>query len=118
MGLVLARCQTLPKDLDPKQRSAATTWLVANDKSQREEPDKRLLEPLGLFICYGKGVPSATTLADGCAPSTFNATCPLHWQMVSVSAPVLSVIEQCARAMRRAVPVTPSTRSLPSTPRI
>lgn len=118
MGPVLARCQTLPKDLDPKQRSAATTWLVANDKSQREEPDERLLEPLGLFICYGKDVPSATMLADGCAPSAFNVTYPLHWQTVSVGAPVLSVIEQCARAMWRAVPVTPSTRSLPSTPRI
>jgi hypothetical protein len=33
MGPVLARGQTLPKDLDLKQRSAAATWLVAHDKS-------------------------------------------------------------------------------------
>ena len=55
---------------------------------------------------------------ERCAPSAFNASSPLRWQTASDGAPVQSIIEQCARAMRRIVLIIPSARSFPCTPKI
>jgi hypothetical protein len=60
-----------------RRRPAAAAWLVARDMSQRAEPDVR---PHGLCIYCGKDTPPAHLADRRCAPSAFNASCPLRWQ--------------------------------------
>jgi hypothetical protein len=103
-----------------RRRPVATTWLVAHDISQRVKPDIRPLKPCGLCIYCGEDAPPAHLADRRCAPSAFNASCPLRWQ----AAPGPSCrwrtypvhYQQCARAARRTVLIIPYTRSFPCTP--
>jgi hypothetical protein len=63
-----------------RQRPAAAAWLVARDISQQAGPDVRS-KPRGLRIYCGKDTPPAHPADRRCAPSTFNASCPLYWQV-------------------------------------
>ena len=85
------------------------------------EPNVRPLKPHGLCIYCGEDAPPATTLT-GDMPSQH-----LMRPVQSVGrrrqghpaddAPVQSVDKQCARAIRSAVLIIPSTGSFPCTPR-
>jgi hypothetical protein len=81
-GPVLTRVRPYPVRLRSplRWRPAAAAWLVARDISQRAEPDVRPLKPHGLCIYCGEDAPPAHPADRRCAPSTFNASCLLHWQ--------------------------------------
>jgi hypothetical protein len=111
-------CPTLPL----RRKPAAAAWLVARNVSQRAEPDIRPIRLCNLCIYCGKDAAPATTL-KGDTPSHHLMR---HVQSASRrrqghpadGVPDQSVGKQCARAKRRTVPITPSTRSFPCTPRI
>jgi hypothetical protein len=63
-----------------RRRPAVAAWLVARDISQRAEPNVRPLKPRGLCIYCGEDAPLAHLADMRCAPSAFNASCPLRWQ--------------------------------------
>jgi hypothetical protein len=121
MGPVLTRVRPYPVRLRSplRWRPAAATWLVARDISQRAEPDVRPLKPRGLCIYCWEDVPPAHPADGWCAPSAFNAFCPLHWQVAqghpADGAPIQSIVKQW-RAARRTVVIIPYTRSFPCTP--
>jgi hypothetical protein len=115
-GPVLACVQAFPV------LSTITAWLVAHDVSRRAEPDVKPMKPCSLCIYCGEDAPPATTLTGG-VPSQ-HLMCPVQSAgrrrqgHPAGCAPDQSVGEQCARAERRIVLITPSTRSFPCTPRI
>ena len=102
-----------------RRRPDAATWHVARDISQRAEPDVR---PLGCTVSafIAKRTPPVHPVDRRCAPSEFNATCPLRWQAAPGPScrrcPFQSIVKQCARAVRRTVLIIPYTRSFPCTP--
>jgi hypothetical protein len=95
---------------------------VARDISQRAEPDVRPIWLYSLCIYCGEDTPPAATLT-GDAPSQ-HLMCPVQSAdrrrqgHPADGTPDQSVGEQCARAERRTVPIIPSTRTFPCTPRI
>jgi hypothetical protein len=105
-----------------RRKLAAAAWLVARNVSQQAEPDVRPIWLCSLCIYCGKDVPPATTLT-GDAPSQ-HLMCPVQSTgrrcqgHPADGVPDQSIGEQCARAERRIVPIIPSTRSFPCTPKI
>jgi hypothetical protein len=104
------------------QKPAAAAWLVAHNVSQRAEPDERPMRLCSLCIYCGEDAPPATTLT-GDAPSQHlmhpvQSAGRRRQGHLADDAPDQSVCKQCAHAKRRTVPITPSTRSFPCTPRI
>jgi hypothetical protein len=104
------------------RKPAAAAWLVARNISQRSEPHERPMRLCSLCIYCGEDAPPATMLT-GDAPSQL-LMCPVQSASKRCQghppngAPDRSVGKQCARAKRRTVPITPSTRRFPCTPRI
>jgi hypothetical protein len=87
-----------------RRRPAAAGWLVARSVSQRAEPDVGPLKPRGLCIYYGEDAPPATMLTDD-VPSQhlMRLVHPAGRRRQghpADSAPVQSVVKQCARAMQ------------------
>jgi hypothetical protein len=105
-----------------RRRPAATTWLVAREISQRAEPDVR---PLGRTVSafIAEGTRCLLTLLTGDVPPQ-HLMRPVHFAgrrrqgHPANSAPIQSIIKQCARAAWRTVPIIPYTRSFPCTPRL
>jgi hypothetical protein len=95
---------------------------VARNVSQRAEPDERPMRLCSLCIYCGEDVSPATTLT--CDAPSQHLMCPVQSAgrrrqgHPADGAPDQSVGKQCARAKRRTVPITHSTRSFPCTPRI
>jgi hypothetical protein len=95
---------------------------VARDISRRADPDVRPLKPCGLCIYCKEDASPATILTDD-VPSQY-LMCPVHSAgrrrqgHPTDSAPVQSVVKQCARAVWRTMLTIPCTRSFPCTPRI
>jgi hypothetical protein len=83
-GPILTRVRPYPMRLRSplRRRPAAAAWLVARDISRWAEPDVRPLKPHGLCIYCGEDAPPAHSIDRRCAPSAFNAPCPLRWQVV------------------------------------
>jgi hypothetical protein len=95
---------------------------VARDISQRAESDVRPIRLCSLCIYCGEDASPATTLTDD-APSQHlmrpvQFTGKRRQGHPADDAPDQSVGKQCARAERRTIPIVPSTRSFPCTPRI
>jgi hypothetical protein len=115
-GPVLARVQAFPA------LPTITAWLEARDVSRRAEPDVKPMKSCSLCIYYGEDTPPVTTLTGG-VPSQ-HLKCPVQsagrrrQSHPAGGVPDQSVGKQCARAERRTVLITPSTRSFPCTPRI
>jgi hypothetical protein len=102
-----------------RRRPAAAAWLVARDISQQAEPDVRPLKPCGLCIYCGEDAPPAHPTDRRCAPSAFNASCPLRWQAAPGpscrwrTCPVhCQTVRPCHR---RTMAIIPYTRSFPCT---
>jgi hypothetical protein len=93
-------------------------WLVARNVSQWAEPDARPMRLCSICIYCREDAPPATTLTRN-APSrhlmrpiqSVGRRCQGH---PADGAPDQFVGKQCARAERRTVPITPSTRSFPA----
>jgi hypothetical protein len=95
---------------------------VARNVSQQVEPDVRPIWLCSLCIYCEKDAPPATTLT-GDAPSQHlmrpvQSAGRRRQGQPADGAPDQSVGEQCARVERRIVPIIPSTRSFPCTPKI
>ena len=103
-----------------RRRPDAATWLVARDVSQRAEPDVR---PLGRAVSafIAERTRRLSTLLTGDVPPQ-HLMRPVHSAGVGCQghpadgAPVQSVVEQYAHAVRRTVLIIPCTRSFPCTP--
>jgi hypothetical protein len=118
-GPVPTRVQALPY---APRSGGKPPWLVAHNVSQRAEPDVRPMRLCSISIYCGEDAPPATTLI-GDAPSQHlmrpvQSAGRRRQGHPADGAPDRSVGEQCARAERRTVPITPSIRSFPCTPRI
>jgi hypothetical protein len=121
-GPMLARVQALPPRFPLRRGPTAAAWLVAQDASQRAEPDTKPIKPCSLDIYCGKDAPPATTLTGDvpsqhlmCPVPSAGRRCQGH---PAGGAPAGSVSKQCARAEWRTVLTIPSTRSFPCTPKI
>jgi hypothetical protein len=116
-GPVLTRVRPYPMRLRSplKRRLAAAAWLVARDVSQRAGHDVR---PLGHAVStfIAERTRRLSTLLTGDVPPQ-HLMRPVHsagrWHQShpTDSAPVQSIIKQCARAARRTVSIIPYTRS-------
>jgi hypothetical protein len=118
-GPVMTHVQALPY---APRSGKNPPWLVARNVSQRAKPDVRPMRLCSLSIYCGDDVPPATTLT-GDVPSQHlmrpvQSTGRRRKGHPADGVPDRSVSEQCARAERRTVPITPSTRSFPCTLRI
>jgi hypothetical protein len=95
---------------------------MARDISQQAKPDARSIQPCSLCIYCEEDAPSATTLTSDvpsrhlmCPVPSAGRRCQTH---PADGASDQSTGKQYARAERRAVLISPSTRSFPCTPRI
>jgi hypothetical protein len=103
-----------------RRRPDAATWLVAHDISLRAKPDVR---PLGRTVSafIAERTRRLSTLLTGDVPSQ-HLMRPVHSAgrrrqgHPTDDAPVQSVVEQYACAVRRTMLIIPCTRSFPCTP--